>query len=397
MHSDTSRWRSVGYLSSLLVLVGVVSISSACVYRTLSMTADGYRFDRSGTRRDGANQGAFSVAISELSVENRNGKVLVEALAEDQPASWEWTFSVWGETPEVAEALLAEVMLAGEETESRGLLRLKLPEDRKSDLRGLESNITLRVPASLAIKIRNRFGPTEVRGLIFSTHIKAAHGAIDAEDLSGAVFLETSFASLTARRIHNATVRNAHGAIHIVGVDGDLDARTTFAPLEAEDVSGNLTARNEHGEIKVSRVGGDADLETSFNGIVALEIAGDAKLNGEHGSIQGARLHGRTTARNSFGDVTLESDGSELTCRNEHGDVAIELMRADFQMVKADTKFGSIKVALPPHAEPAIAARASFGRVRSALPYLERNESGLTGKPLLELAVEHGDIRISKN
>jgi hypothetical protein len=304
--------------------------------------------------------------VATVAVDNRFGKVVVEAAADGY--GWTWDLKCWASTQADAERLADVIALEVVEDGGGGRWTLKLPEPPVPELRGVESELTLRVPASAAVDVRHGFGTARVHGLGGRVELDCEHAEVALEDLGGALDAETSFGALRAQRIAGGKLRNKHGAIIAAGVAGALDAETSFGPLEASEVGGELRASNEHGSIKATGV------------------------------------KGRVEARTSFGRLDVEGDSPEVVCHNQHGAIALRLASGALRSVEARTSFAGIEVSVPAGAEARIEAETSFGKVESDLHPGSVAQDGLTsrlrdgpaGAPLrLQLRSEHGDIRIT--
>lgn len=316
----------------------------------IRFVTDGYSFDHRGVIAPRRQEGSIAPAAGLVEVQNRFGRVRVEAAGKD--FRWSWELRVWANDQETAEKLRQEVRLEVEEKPDSMRWTVTLPKPPVPELRGVESNLTLRVPESVTVKLENSFGPVE------------------------------------AERIGGGKIRNQHGSIAVKGVEKDLEAETSFAEVRVEEAGGDVVVRNAHGEVELKDVKGKIQAETSFAGLTAENIKGGAVLKNQHGPIKGRGLEGDLQLSTSFAAIDVEAECEEAACSNQHGDVRLRFVDPRLRRLEAETSFAGLEVEIPPECRAELETEVSFGKVKSAL------ESGRgVNKVRLTLKNRHGDIR----
>lgn len=261
------------------------------------VTAGGYSFDRRGESAERQESGALPADAAALLVENRFGRVEVEAAADG--FAWEWEGRCWGKDQATAERLLQDLQLRVEEADGATRMRLVMPSPSR-ELRGVESNLTVRLPAAARVSVENEFGGTDLRGVRGDVRVESEHGGVEIRDAGGAVSVENAFGPV---EVHGAGGRaqlhNEHGAIQASGLSGDAVVECSFGPVEVECSGERVRVENEHGKVDV-RVGTCArqvEVECSF-GPVEVVVP--------------ASVEARVSAATSFGDVDTWMDLPDL-------------------------------------------------------------------------------------
>ncbi len=294
-----------------------------------------------------------------IQAENMSGRVTITAVAEN--FGWEWTLRSSDRQTARAQAYAQECRL--DVHEANGVLQLRLvrPEAEGKDrgsgaLRGflsvitlgavsgreahLQSDLTLRVPATSAIDVNNRHGTVSVKGTRNAVGIDCRNGRIDLSDIGGAVTARTSFATIRAENIGPAQLTSQNGSIEARGVDGDLRVTTSFGRMRVSEVKGSAILKNQNGAIAASRVTGDLTATTSFAEVRAEEIGGRADVKAQNSHVDAGGVTGEVTVTNSFGALRVHDLGSRAVLKNQNG--AIEAMRVTGDLIAA-TSFAHLR------------------------------------------------------
>jgi hypothetical protein len=341
--------------------------------------------------------GAIPGNIRLLEVENSFGSIRVITV-ETEPPQWSWKLMMQAQTDPLAQQW-ADASKC-EETQAEGTLRLAVSLPESSGARRAQSDLEIRVPSSISVRTRNRFGRTEISGVKGDVDATGQNGAIELREIGGAVRAQTAFASLSADRTGPAILRNQNGRINATIVRGDLDAATSFGHLEAEEISGNVKARNQNGRIEISGVKGRADIQTSFATLRVEAVQGDATLANQNGQIDAREISGSVKAHTSFARMDVESTGSKVECHNRNGSIRILATSSQLASVEAETAFARLEVRLPAGLKPAIEARTSFADIESDFPVLlkPKGEDSFAnlepGAPRIRLRNQNGPIRV---
>ena len=380
---------------------------------------------------------AVPSSILNLLVDNQFGPVVVVGV--DANFGWEWNLKCQAKDEaranEYADKCHLDAKVDG------NTLELTFVRPKESGFRvrtpSITSDLQVRVPKSVQVDLKNKFGSAEITEIKGSVKAKNQSGRITLKSLPGEVDASTSFASMSALDIGPANLRNQSGSIDIERVSGDLVAHTSFASMNVRNIKGTTTLENQSGSIKATdiegtikahtsfaslkienagpanlsnqsgsieanRVGGDVDAKTSFAHLSVNHIQGRATLSNQSGEIVATEIAGDIKADTSFGRMKLSGQGENIHARNQSGSIEIAVPSSKTARIDAATSFSSIQLWLPENAVPLITAETSFGKVKSDFPVIMKDTMSVekmnadASSPKVVLKNQSGDIRISK-
>lgn len=385
-------------LSTILLLAAITVTLASCKQGRVSV--NGYQFDRRGETASRQDQGSISAEIRSVRIDHQFGRVHI-AVADGDP-HWSWELTCWAESQETALEFTDRITLQVDQAADNGSWVLNLPPAPVPELRGVESNLTLAVPATTRVEVVNRFGGTAIHNVTGGTHARCQHGDLELVGLAGNIDAETSFAALRAEGISGGRLVNRHGSLSALDTSGDLKVESRHGDVEILCVLGSVTVDNAHGQVTVEQVAGPATITTSFAAIFVDDIGGNAILRNDHGDISGRQLAGNTQVQTAFGEIDLDVACPELVCKNRHGRITLNLVGSDVRSIDAETSFGDLSVTVPAAYNPRIQADTSFGEVISEIPLgaeattAEKPLDGQAGQLRVTLKNEHGDIRVNR-
>jgi hypothetical protein len=88
-------------------------------------------------------------------------------------------------------------------------LIVSLPNSSTSSRTSFQSDLEIRAPQSVAIRTRNGFGETRIRGVQGEVEATSQHGSMEIRDAGAKVRAQTSFATLTLDNSGPATLKNS--------------------------------------------------------------------------------------------------------------------------------------------------------------------------------------------
>jgi hypothetical protein len=391
MKTRPSAWLAIVLASAPLAL-------PSCSVRFRSM--DGYQFDFQGQQATRQQEGEIPWGIETVEVHNQFGAVHVEPT--DGSPQWQWELTCWSTQAETAESYADVIELDVQQGQQTQSWVLTLPKAPAQGLRGVRSDLTLKVPASVRVAVCNSFGDTAIHDVDGSTVVESRHGNLDLAGLAGSVSATHAHGRLNAQEIRTAHLTNRHGAIAVSEVAGDLIVHNEHGEVVAEEVSGELEVANQHGRVIVSGVGGGADIQTAHASIEVTDVEGDALLRDRHGDISAQRIRGRLDAETQHGRIDLDVESPEVICRNKHGSIQLCLRNLELLSVRAETAHAHLRVRIPEYLSPVIEAETDFGKVRSEFPVLMAGTGPSSGSesgpeaPHIWLQNQHGNIDIEK-
>jgi hypothetical protein len=142
-------------------------------------------------------------------------------------------------------------------------------------------DLEVRVPASLAVEVKDGSGEVEVDG-VASLRLEDGSGEIDVTDVGGDV-----------------SIHDSSGEMNVVDVEGSVVLEDGSGEIDVKDVRGSVTVEGDgSGEIEIRGVGGDVLIRRDGSGDIRVEDVG--------------------------GDFTVEEDGSgDITYERVEGQVKV--------------------------------------------------------------------------
>ena len=293
----------------------------------------GYTFNRTGETATEDDGGELAENVTSIHVENKFGNVKVSRVSEGETPSWKWNGKVWGDSQELADALIEQLVLEVKTEGDQQTFTLLMP-DSQSGFNGCESILELKISAESSIDVTNE-----------------------------------------------------HGDLEIADVGQDAKLSGSFGNLQVKNVEGNLTLISKHSDVRIDGVQGETDAEASFGEMTVDGIQGPAKLENAHGSIEGT-LHGPAEVESSFDKIKLTYDGSSIEVKNKHGDTDLTMATQDFKTIDIENKHGDVSIQLPPGTSATVNMDSSFGDAKSKVSNDDPGDRKITVKN------SHGDIEI---
>lgn len=384
-------------IAPFALTVGIVSLVG-CSYRLTSL--DGYEFDWHGETAGRQEEGDVVVDVRQIEIKNRFGSVAVE-VAEGEP-SWSWELTCWSSTKEMAETFVAETRLQIMQDADTQTWEVVLPEPPQADLRGVRSDLVLRVPASVHVKVDNSFGNTAVHDIQGGTIANSRHGNLEFMNLAKSLEATSEHGSIKAERIPAARLKNRHGVIDVSEVAGGLEIHNEHGKVTVARVLGELLVECQHGDVVASEIAEQTQISTSHASIQLEDADGDVILHNRHGSVTALRVGGKIVADNQHGPIDLNVESAEVVCTNQHGRINLRLHNRELHRVIAETSHSELRVLVPESISPIVKAHTDHGKIESDIPIVPTGtggddfESTRVDTPRVSLKNRHGNIFVRK-
>lgn len=338
-------------LNSVFAFAITAACCLACGGCNLSFTlVDGYSFDRTGETAEYSEQGTFDDGVKNIKIHNKFGDVKI-SLADGEPG-WTWESKVWAETQELADQYIDELIMDVQTDGDTQTWTISIPE-KSSDLNGIESNLTLKVPVDIATKLENRHGNVVIRNLTSDVDLENTHGDVELKSLTGNVVATNAHGDISVNEIAKGIFQNSHGNTQIQDSTSDIEVKSSHGHVTAQRIQGNLTFEGSHGD-----------------------FTGDAS--------------GNVNAQNRHGSTQITTSGEKIKVTSVHGDIHLTVYSDSFKSIDLETTHSSIDLLLPPSSQPFIAMSTSHGKLHSEF------ESNPSSDQRIHLNNQHGNIKITK-
>ncbi len=168
-------------------------------------------------------------------------------------------------------------------------------EQPKSTWGNIDGELKLKLPANTNILAKNGSGNMYARGLEGEEiSLKCSSGNLEANDLTGNIYLRTSSGNLRAS-----------------GLKGNTSAKSSSGNLRIEELNGNLSCKSSSGRIHLSEVSNShITAVTSSGGVTLQDVEGKLDVESSSGSIRGENI---TLTSDSFFESSSGSINIELS------------------------------------------------------------------------------------
>ncbi|MEM1069297.1 MAG: DUF4097 family beta strand repeat-containing protein [Planctomycetota bacterium] len=297
--------------------------------------SSGYSFDYRGEEVEKSVDGSVDSSVTAVHIHNRFGDI--DIAPTDGEATWSWTAKCWASQKSDAETFLAQLSFQTSQVGDELHWTVVMPEPDKK-LRGVKSNLTLRIPAELAVTASDEHGDILVTGLPQDVKLANRHGDVTVNSTSGV-----------------ARIENRHGNVYMKEALGHAEINCEHGDIGIDGASEVLQLQSRHGEVKVVN---------STNEVIS---------------------------ESAHTNVSIQSSGAKITCQAQHGGVTIDVMGDSLESVASTLRHGSIRVMLPNEMKARLKFDVEHGRMTTDV-----DSSDSTDDPLVEVSVEHGNISISR-
>lgn len=138
--------------------------------------------------------------------------------------------------------LLEEIRLEGRRDGDRAVVRVELPEPGSGEDAAM--NLTVELPASMAVEIEDGSGASTIRGVGGAT-VHDGSGSLEVSDVAGSVRIDDGSGSLTIRGVKGTvTISDGSGGISVAGVGGDFVLEDDGSgDVHTDGIAGELIVR----------------------------------------------------------------------------------------------------------------------------------------------------------
>ncbi|MGI8959035.1 MAG: hypothetical protein ACR2IV_04580 [Bryobacteraceae bacterium] len=256
-----------------------------------------------------------------------------------------------------------------------------------------------------AVSVRDRFASVTAARVSKGLTVTNSNGAVQVTDSGGTGKIRNSFGGVTVRSFHgDLIVNNANGKVEATNVQGPAELNTSFGGVGFSDIGGQLSIRTSNSSVNGEKVGGPVTIQTSFGSVTASDIQRGVRIQSNNGNISIAKTRGECNAKTSFGTVQATDIGGHLVVENSNGAVkasntqgahvitsfgpvildrisgpiqvenqngaveATSSAHGGCQPIIIHTSFSTLRVRLNAGASYRVAARTSFGKIRTDFP-----------------------------
>ena len=217
--------------------------------------------------------------------------------------------------------------------------------------------------------IRNSFGGVTVHNFRGDLIVNNANGKVEALNVQGPAELNTSFGEVRFADIGGQlSIRTSNSSVNGEKVGGPVTIQTSFGSVTVSDIQHAVRVQCSNGSVSVANTRGECNVKTSFGTVHATDIGGHLSVENSNGGVKASNTQGAQVTT-SFGPVILDGVAGPITVENQNGAVdAASSLHGGCQPILIRTSFSTLRVRLNPDASYRVAARTSFGKIRSDFP-----------------------------
>jgi DUF4097 and DUF4098 domain-containing protein YvlB len=175
-------------------------------------------------------------------------------------------------------------------------------------------------------------------------------------------------------------------------VGGALAVENSFGSVKVSDVQGGVDIHSRNGAVWLSKVRGEANVKTSFGAVEARDIGGPLTVENANGAVTASNARGAQVTT-SFASVVLDGMAGPVRIIDQNGAVdAASSLDGSCQPILIRTSFSTLRVRLHSGASYHVAAKTSFGSIRTDFPL---SVSGSLSKDNLDGVIGSGHCEMT--
>lgn len=230
--------------------------------------------------------------------------------------------------------------------------------------RGLETDLFVWVPKSMAVKVSNEHGQVSLDGVSGSHIIKNAHGSVTVKNVDGSLQVE-----------------NRHGPVNVTAVTGDCNIKNKYGTVEVEAIGGKMEIENAHASVDLRKVKGMVNLSNRYGRIVCIDLEGGLIIDGKHAEVRGQNIGGDVRVATAYRNIELENVLGSILVKGEHGDITLKNSQPQIKPIVIDAEYSGVDITLPKESRFELDASSKYGKFVSGFESVNLTES-VAGKDL---------------
>jgi DUF4097 and DUF4098 domain-containing protein YvlB len=253
-------------------------------------------------------------------------------------------------------------------------------EDLAHSKPSFETNLKIQIPPSFPVKVGDRHGDVEIRGINADVEVNTGFSDIILSDLGGSV-----------------RVQNSHGDVVLTSIRGKAAVTNEHGDATLRDIGGDVEIHNEHSKISCVTVKGGATVETSFDDVEVANVEKDIRIQAPHCDVTVRQAGGAVEVAGSFGEVKIDGAKGLVKVTSEHGGIELDNIEgpAEVSASYENVVLKNMKDRTTVTAEhTGIETQGFFAGGRLETSYKDVQIGDLSGS--LEASVESGDFSIER-
>ena len=356
-------------------------------------------------------------APQKILIDNPAGEITINKSADDQvhlATSFRVYYLDKGEAESIARNALVHAENENNELHISGAATSGFPYKR------LRIRFELRVPAGVALSVRNHQGTVSIRQCGTDVNVSQENGNVFLEEIPSPVQVEIRGGTLDVKNIAgNVTIDARQGdivlenvpALRVKGRHGNYTLKNIKTTVFIEHAYGEISLTGagqaeiygRHSKLAVRHIENGLRLASAFQSIFLENIAGDVRLEGRSSRIEIHQANARSMViENSFADIVIADCSAEkLNINLKNGNLDLADTRFTDRL-NVESRQATIRLALGVLPNPTFSIKTVHGRIYDQSShgleiFQERNESFANRggqKPEIIINNNYGDIHI---
>lgn len=224
----------------------------------------------------------------------------------------------------------------------------------QAELKGIKGDVNLALNYYFDITAANIDGDLTVSGARNATisnvagalSLSGRNGAIDLQEISGEVRVDSPLSRITAQGIDQAAeFKTEHASVDISRAE-DVTVNAPHCDVHAKNISGDLRILSSNSSIQLASISGDVEVDAEQCSVSAEDVHGTVGIKTSHGNVAVKNFYEGVRVETSFRDVTLQAAGDpagDIVVQNNHGQIKLVLPQSSQFRLDAQSASGQIQ------------------------------------------------------
>ncbi len=176
------------------------------------------------------------------------------------------------------------------------------------------TDFTLLVPEGMAVRIKNRYGRSEVSNL-GNTDILNRNGEVKAWDITGNLTIQNSYEDIVVENVSkDCRVESRQSTISLSQIKGQTTVIHRYGKLELDNLEQNLVLDTTHVQVFGKNLAGPLEMEISYEKLTLIDV-GKVSIRADNSPI---------SIRNAWDGVEIQDRYAQIELEEIRGNVEVQ-------------------------------------------------------------------------
>jgi DUF4097 and DUF4098 domain-containing protein YvlB len=246
----------------------------------------------------------------EIQVINRQGNIDIQGSTSDS-IQIQLDKRIRRRSEESAQEIADTLHLVVEQDEARISVSTNREELNRHNF---NTNFTLLVPEGMAVRIKNRYGRSEVSNL-GDTDIINRNGEVKAWNITGNLTIQNSYEDIVVENVsRDCRVESRQSTVSLSHIKGKTTVIHRYGKLELENLEQNLVVDATHVQVYGKDLAGPLEVGTSYEELTLVDV-GSVIIRADNSPI---------SIRNARNGVEIQNRYAQIELENINGNVDVQ-------------------------------------------------------------------------